>query len=577
MEKEKEMDGYEQDNKQNIKEKAACKLLITSDIHGHIFPTDYCGDGDLNLGLAKVATLIKQERASHPDLVLVDNGDLIQGTPLSTYALKHKRAVHPAILALNELCYNAAVFGNHEFNYGIDTLQGIMQDSEFPWLSANIVYEGKGGQEGEITKDDESMTTSIRGISETIGKAAEFNELTGASFLGKPYIVKTLDSGVKVAILGITTHYIPNWERPEHIAGLQFKDAFTQTKAWVAHIRAEEKPDLLVVCYHGGFERDLSSGVETERLTGENQGVAMCTEIEGIDVLVTGHQHRYIASEVGGVTVIQPGCKGQAVGEVNITFTKDEAGTWKITDKQAELKMVDENVRADEQIIALTKAVEHQTQVWLDQPIGQVSGDMTISSALSCRLKDHPFIEFVNKVQMEIAGVNVSNVALLNEDSTGFNANITLRDVLTNFMYPNTLTVLRLRGQDIKDALEQTANYFILNVEGQPEVNPSYIEPKPAHYNYDMWEGITYELDIRKPLGERVTLLQYQGQDLTMEQEIDVVMNSYRAGGGGDYDMYRNCPVVKEIMMDMSELIADYIVERGTIEATCDGNWRVVW
>ncbi|WP_425342995.1 bifunctional metallophosphatase/5'-nucleotidase [Paenibacillus turicensis] len=538
------------------KEIASCKLLITSDIHGHIFPTDYCGDEDLNLGLAKVATLIKQQRALNPDLLLIDNGDLIQGTPLSTYALKHTAGTHPAILALNELGYDAAVFGNHEFNYGLDTLQGIVQDSEFPWLAANIVWEDEG---------------------QTIGRGAEFSELTGASFLGKPYIVKTLDSGVKVAILGITTHYIPNWERPEHIEGLQFKDALTQTKAWVAHIRAEVEPDLLVVCYHGGFERDLSSGVETERLTGENQGVAMCTEIEGIDVLVTGHQHRYIASEVGGVTVIQPGCKGQALGEVNITFTKDEAGMWKITDKHAELKMIDENVRADEQIIALTKAVEDQTQVWLDQPIGQVNGDMTITSAFACRLKDHPFMEFVNKVQMEIAGVNVSNAALLNQDSIGFNANITLRDVLTNFMYPNTLTVLRLRGQDIKDALEQTANYFILNAEGQPEVNPSYIEPKPTHYNYDMWEGITYELDIRKPLGGRVTVLQYQGHDLTMEQEIDVVMNSYRAGGGGDYDMYRNRLAVKEIMVDMSELIADYIVQRETIEATCDRNWRVVW
>jgi 2',3'-cyclic-nucleotide 2'-phosphodiesterase/3'-nucleotidase len=570
---EKEIDMEMERHKQENKQIASCKLLITSDIHGHIFPTDYCGDGDLNLGLAKVTTRIKQERELHPELLLIDNGDLIQGTPLSTYALKHKSAIHPAILALNELGYDAAVFGNHEFNYGLDTLEGIVQDSEFPWLAANIVWddEGKGKQAG--TKDNEDIAMGIRVNEEITTKIS----LTGASFLGNPYIVKTLDSGVKVAILGITTHYIPNWERPEHIAGLQFKDAFTQTKAWVAHIRAKEEPDLLVVCYHGGFERDLSSGVETERLTGENQGYAMCTEIEGIDVLVTGHQHRYIANEVGVVTVIQPGCKGQALGEVNITFTKDEAGTWKITDKHAELKMIDENVRADEQIIALTKAVEDQTQVWLDQPIGQVSGDMTISSALSCRLKDHPFIEFVNKVQMEVAGVNVSNAALLNQDSNGFNANITLRDVLTNFMYPNTLTVLRLRGQDIKDALEQTANYFILNVEGQPEVNPSYIEPKPSHYNYDMWEGITYELDIRRPLGERVTLLQYQGQDLTMAQEIDVVMNSYRAGGGGDYDMYRNCPVVKEIMMDMSELIADYIVERGTIEASCDGNWRVVW
>ncbi|MNJ68077.1 Trifunctional nucleotide phosphoesterase protein YfkN precursor [compost metagenome] len=108
-------------------------------------------------------------------------------------------------------------------------------------------------------------------------------------------------------------------------------------------------------------------------------------------------------------------------------------------------------------------------------------------------------------------------------------------------------------------------------------MNPSYMEPKPAHYNYDMWEGIQYKLDITKPVGQRVTLLHYHGEELAPDQEIDVVMNSYRAGGGGDYEMYRSRPVVKEIMTDMAEMIAEYILARGTIEASCDGNWEVVW
>lgn len=521
--------------------KTLCKIIVTSDIHGHVFPTDYCSDTSLNIGLAKLATQIKQEKKLHPDLLLLDNGDLIQGTPLATYALKHDAGVHPAVQVLNELGYEAAVFGNHEFNYGMDKLEGIVEESHFPWLAANIV-----------------------------------NEKSGEPAFGTPYIVKVLESGVKVAVLGITTHYIPNWERPEHIRGLVFKDALTETKAWVERIRAEVKPDLLVVSYHGGFERDLTTGAPTERGTGENQGYAMCTEIEGIDVLITGHQHRYLAGQVGDVTVIQPGCKGQALGLVNIEFTKVD-GKWKISKKHAELVKIEGDIAPDSEIISLTQEVENKTQVWLDQPIGEVLGDMSIASVMECRLRDHPFIEFVNKVQMDVTGVDVGNAALLSESSAGFQGQITLRDVLTNFPYPNTLTVLRLRGQDIKDALEQTADYFIVGEDGQPAVNPSYIEPKPAHYNYDMWEGIQYKLDITKPVGQRVTLLHYHGEELAPDQEIDVVMNSYRAGGGGDYEMYRSRPVVREIMSDMAEMISEYILARGKIEASCDGNWEVVW
>ena len=201
---------------------------------------------------------------------------------------------------------------------------------------------------------------------------------------------------------------------------------------------------------------------------------------------------------------------------------------------------------------------------------------MTIENPLACRLADHPFMEFVNRVQMEAAGVDVSNAALLSEASKGFAGSIALRDVLTNFMYPNTLTVLRLTGKDIRKALEQTANYFVLDTDGEITVNPVYIQPKAQHYNYDMWEGIEYELDIAQPVGQRVVKLTRNGAPLQDDAEVDVVMNNYRAGGGGDYEMYRGKPVVREIQTDMAELVAEYIQRHGTIHASCDGNWKVV-
>lgn len=516
-------------------------LLVTSDIHGHIYPTDYRTQEERQLGLAKLATLIKHERNKNADLMMLDNGDFIQGTPLASYVSSQPmEGIHPTIAVLNELGYDAAVVGNHEFNYGLNMLRKVVEDSHFPWLSAGI-------------------------IEETSNRPA----------FGKPYIIRLFANGIKVAILGVTTHYIPNWEAAEHIKGLRFNDALETVKIWVAYIRKEENPDLLVVSYHGGFERDLVSGEAAERLTGENQAYAMCTEVEGIDVLITGHQHRLLEGEVGGVTVIQTGCNGQALGKISIVFNLEE-GKWVIKEKRAELLWPGDATSTDKAVMALTQDIEMDTQTWLDQPIGQVIGDMSISSALECRKADHPFIAFVNQVQMDAAGVAISNTSLLSNDSQGFSSTVTMREVLTNFIYPNTLTVLRLRGRDIRAALEQTAAYFQVGIDGEIEVNPAYLEPKAQHYNYDMWGGIEYELNAAKPVGERVIKLNRNGEPLEPEAEYDVVMNNYRASGGGDYEMYRDRPVRKEIAVEMAELVTNYLLKHGTIQASCDGKWKVI-
>ncbi|WP_141500674.1 bifunctional metallophosphatase/5'-nucleotidase [Paenibacillus luteus] len=522
--------------------KYTCEIMVTSDLHGHIRPVDYRTREERPAGLAKLATLVKEARQQSPELILLDNGDLLQGTPFAYYAATAgKQRLNPAIAALNELQYDAAVPGNHEFNYGLELLGRAIEDSDFSWLSSNIL-----------------------------------SAKTDKPAFGQPYIVRTLTSGIKIVILGVTTHYIPHWENPAHLEGLAFQDALASVKEWVATIRAIEQPDLLVVAYHGGFERDLMSGEPAEKLTGENQAYAMCTEVLGIDVLITGHQHRMLASEVNGVTVIQPGFNGQAIGKISVAFERKKGDGWAIVSKQAELLQANETVAADPAIMALTREAEEETQRWLDQPIGRINGDMTIKDPLGCRSADNPFIEFMNKVQMEAAGVDISNAALLNNESEGFSGEVTMRAILTNFMYPNTLTVLRLSGSDIKAALEQTAAYFQMNEDGSLGVNPAYIEPKLQHYNYDMWEGITYELNAARPVGQRVAKLLRNGLPLLADEQLDVVMNNYRAAGGGDYEMYQGKPVIREVQMDMAELVAGYLQKHSEVEATCNLNWRVV-
>ena len=254
---------------------------------------------------------------------MIDNGDVIQGTPLTYHYAKflqdHK---NPIISILNSLDYDAAIIGNHEFNYGMSLLMESVNESNFPWLSANII-----------------------------------DKETNKPGFGKPYLIKEFDNGLRIAVLGVTTHYIPNWENPRYIEGLNFEDALETTREWVEYLQKNERYDLLVVSYHGGFERDLSTGEPTEALTGENQGYRLCHEIEGIDVLLTGHQHRRISEDINGVLVVQPGFHGQTIGKVEIIFEWKE-GKWIVERKSSELLEVKDFTDAKEEVLALAHEYE---------------------------------------------------------------------------------------------------------------------------------------------------------------------------------------------------------------------------
>lgn len=517
-------------------------ILETSDLHGNMLPIHYANNRPNDVGLSKIASLIGAEREKEAHVIVIDNGDLIQGTPLAYHhARLDNKPVNPMVLGLNYLNYDAAVIGNHEFNYGMDVLKKAIGESNFPWLCANIV-----------------------------------NNETGDPFFGQPYLIKEMPDRVRVGILGLTTPYIPNWEDPKHIAGLRFEDPIATARTWIKVLKERERVDVVVVAYHGGFERDIVTGEPTEPLTGENQGYQLCKEVEGIDVLLTGHQHRSIAgASINGVTIVQPGTAGVTLGKVDIVLEQVE-GSWRVTSKQSELLTV-VNVEADMNLIEQIGSYEAKTQLWLDQPIGKLTGDMLVTDPMQIRTQDNALIEFINKVQMELSGAPISNTALFDNVSPGFPSDITMRDIVSNYIYPNTLKVIRISGQDIKDALEQSAEYFELAENGEVRVSKSFMEPKPAHYNYDMWEGISYTLNISRPVGDRVVQLDFEGEPINLHASFDVVMNNYRAAGGGNYAMFQDKPVIKDIPTDVAELLAGYIMERGTIEASVNHNWKVIW
>jgi 2',3'-cyclic-nucleotide 2'-phosphodiesterase/3'-nucleotidase len=516
------------------------KILFTSDIHGHALPINYGSNTIEPIGLVKYAQVVKELKEKHEHVLVIDNGDLIQGTPLMTnYVKNHADSENPMIEVFNQLSIDAAVLGNHEFNFGKEMVSSAVEQANFPYLAANIL-----------------------------------DKATGKPAFGPTYLIKDFDPGFRVAILGVTTHYIPNWESTEHIRGLEFKDAFDTVQEWIPVINEKEKPDVVIVSYHGGFERDVITGEITEPITGENQGYQMCMEIPGIDILLTGHQHRKLTEVIDDVLVVQPGKNASHYGELSLILEADKKMEWNIVDKQAYLHSM-EAVKNDEETFAYLQPLEDSTQKWLDQPIGYINGDMTIRDPFEARIKKHPFIQLIQDIQMDASGVDISVSSLLNNESSGFTSPVTMRDVVSNYMYPNTLVVLELTGKDIKAALEQTAAYFMLDSHHEITVNPAYIEPKPQHYNYDMWEGILYTLNISKPVGERLEDITYKGEAILDDKSYRVVLNNYRASGGGDYLMFQGKKVIQEIQIDAVELIQSYFETHRTIDAYTIDNFRV--
>lgn len=230
----------------------------------------------------------------------------------------------------------------------------------------------------------------------------------------------------------------------------------------------------------------------------------------------------------------------------------------------------------DAELVASIAELSSEVETWLDQPCGKVEGDMLIHDPMAARLTEHPYIELINKVQMAASGAKISGAALFNNEGRGFNPTITMRDIITNYIYPNTLAVLKISGADLKAALEKTATFLSL-VDGQVIFNPRYVNPKPQYYNYDMYEGIKYTIDLRLPEGQRVTRLMFDSAPVEPTASYEVVMNQYRGVGGGNYAMFSPTKIVKEIQVDMTELIAEYLKKYPVIEATVNNNFTILF
>lgn len=492
-----------------------CRLLVSSDVHGYVYPYDYATQEEKPLGFAKLASLIKKYRDEHT--LLIDNGDAFEGAPLAFHHFKYSQETPaPASLVMQAMRYDYLNLGNHDFNYGQEQLKKHLQTVQATCLTGNV----------HGLFDAEDAQTSPLGIIREI-------------------------NGIKLGLFGVVTHYIPQWEKVQNIQGLHFQDAFSYAQACVEFLRPQV--DYVVGFYHGGFERDLVSDEPTEEQTGENQGSKMVKLLQGLDVLVTGHQHRSLFGQYKNVVITQTADKGKELAVIDFY------------EKGIESYLLEPTEPAQNDLLALVQEQEALCQQWLDAPLGKSKLDLWVQDEHQARFEKHPIVSFLNLVALQATGADLAGNALFN-GAKGFKKEITVRDIVSTYVYPNTMFIKEVDRKLLKAYLEKNAEFFALDKEGKLMVNPRYVAPKPQYYNYDMVDGIAYTFDLRKPVGERVVSIVYQGEELAEDKKLSLAINNYRAGGGGDFLMMKEAKTLREISKGMVEMLIEYILEKGEID-----------
>lgn len=503
-------------------------ILFTSDVHGYLLPIDYATNHKTKQGLGVLASAInKRDVASS---ILIDLGDTIQGSPLMYFHHLHRTVyANPVAVFMNQLDYDYFVPGNHDFNYGKTYLKDFLKQLKAKPLCANIA-----DQQGLLVKH------------------------------GYDIIEK---QGWRILVIGLTTKYIPNWENPRNIKGLIFNDPVIEAKKIVD--RFKNQVDLIVVAYHGGLENDLETHETFVEDTGENQGFKLFASIPEIDILLTGHQHRVICEQLSETAVLMPGSNGSHLGVINVTC--DASGH-----KQIKPSLITaEKLVADASLMAQIDDIETANQAFLDEVIGHVpDNNLIIDDPQKARIEKHPIVDFINDVQLEASHAMISATSLANT-VTGFKDQITVRNVLSTYVFANTLTVVKIDGLHLKSYLEKCATYFVLE-DGLVMVNPRFSYPKLEHYNYDMLDGIDYCFDLTKDFGSRVVSMKYQGKEILSNQVFTLVLNNYRATGGGDFEMLKNLPVIREIPFNVAELMIDYIRKHKTLRIKPKKNIKLI-
>lgn len=494
-------------------ENKTLKICFTSDVHGYIYPTTYGDMAEKQLGLLQCAGGFGKDE----NTLVIDGGDMLQGSAFAYYCMQFLHTPEPLAQIVNDCGYDYYTLGNHDFNYGQEYQKKYRNAHNGTCICQNM------------TDNDGNVLYPAR--------------------------IHVMPNGLRVGLVGIVTDYINIWERKENLKGIRIVDPFEAAKQALDSLK--DQADFTVCIYHGGFEDDLKTGKCLSKTT-ENVGCRICRELS-FDVLLTGHQHMSVDGQsYYGTYVIQPLEYGREYCYLEIT--KSDGGLSIQSEKRKADVTLGKNLR--ERYLPL----ENEIQRWLNEPLGHLSEALLPTDKLTMARYGSKIADFINRIQLEVSGADVSAVGLAN-DITGFQKEVSTRDVIATYPYPNTLVVCRITGKQLRAAIERSAEYFAIAPENKEVViSDRFLIPKKEHYNYDYYAGIEYEIDPYCPIGKRVVKLERNGKEILPEEKLTICLNNYRYSGAGEYPMYPKCPLVREINVEMVEILLNYFHEHPFVE-----------
>ncbi len=569
------------------------RIVETTDIHTNVMDYDYYKDKpSQKIGLTRAATLVKQARAEVENSVLVDNGDLIQGSPMGDYmAAKgiEKGEVHPVYKAMNTLDYDVGNIGNHEFNYGLEFLAETLNDADFPYVNANV-----------------------------------FDKKTGEHYF-KPYIIKThtfkdvdgAEHEIKVGYIGFVPPQIMVWDK-KNLEGKVFAKDIKETAQKLVPEMKAAGADVIVAIPHSGVSSDPHK-------VGAENSTYYLSEVEGIDAIAFGHSHAVFPGKgfdnipgvdnqkgtINGVAAVMPGRWGSHVGVIDLEL-KEQNDQWQVVNAQSEARPIyDKNAQkplaeADMGIVKTLEADHKGTREFVNQPIGKANDVMYSFLAL---VQDDPTVQIVNLAQKDyverfiqgdpdLADIPVLSAAApfkaggRKNDPANFteveSGQLTFRNAADLYLYPNTLVAMKVTGKEVKEWLECSAGQF-KQIDINSTAPQSLIDWDGFRtYNFDVIDGLTYQIDVTQPAkydgdckvvnpdAQRIVGLTYQGKPIDMKQDFIIATNNYRAysnkfpGTGSDF-------VAFDSPDENRSVIAAYITrvsqENGEFAPSADNNW----
>jgi 2',3'-cyclic-nucleotide 2'-phosphodiesterase / 3'-nucleotidase len=540
------------------------QVVATADVHGILFSYDFVNDQPLKTSMANVHYMMQAARArSSNNIILLDNGDLIQGSPAAYYAnfvQDHRRNLFSRVL--NLMKYDAATVGNHDIEAGPEVYNRLIREFNFPYLGANVL-----------------------------------NAETGEPHF-KPYTIIERER-VRVAVLGLTTTGVPNWLPPHLWEGLEFQSMVEAAQYWVPYILENEQPDALVGLFHSGMgPQQLTEGQPEP----ESVSQYIARTVPGFDVVFTGHDHRerveFITNAQGEeVLILGPGHFAETLAVAEFTFERNGRRNFTKKDLRGELVSTKNVVPSREYMRAFEKDIAAIAE-YSNQPVGVLKNSM---ASLDAVFGSAPFTDLIHQIQLDLAQADISFTAPLVFNEVLPAGTMRVRDFFKLYQFENYLYAMELTGQEIQDYLEYSYSlwlnpemsgpgdhllWFRTDEAGNVDTGRSgSFRLRHPYFNFDSAAGLRYSVDVSRPVGQRVTIHSMEdGTPFRKEQTYRVAINSYRGSGGGghlttgagiDHGQLRE-RIVYTTQTDLRSKLINYFREQKEVGVESRNNWEIV-